>query len=278
MQTTSPALRSQPPLSTTSTSPSGAHRRSAPTNLRQKACRASKPSKPPAANSATSPSFSSAAANSGSGARLNLSSPTSSSPSAACASRPDSPSPSCSRWPSASAPTPRSSASSTASFSSRFPIPIPIELVALWLDAPGAAGLANFEAGLRLSPSMYFTFAEHNHASSRSASGSRAPRMSPASHNPSRLARWSISDGVLQTPRHSSGGRPLVFSAADQDPQRRQDGDAQLRLLAAALRRRPRRDRPQHPGRRANARDCRRDAARLPCRRSTTSISSFRSL
>ena len=46
------------------------------------------------------------------------------------------------------------------------PLPYPDsdQLVALWLDAPGAAGLSNFEAGLRLSPSMYFTFAENNHA------------------------------------------------------------------------------------------------------------------
>src|SRR5262249_11357071 len=44
------------------------------------------------------------------------------------------------------------------------PLPYPRsgELAGLWLDAPGAPGLANFETGLRLSPSMYFTFAEHN--------------------------------------------------------------------------------------------------------------------
>jgi predicted permease len=44
------------------------------------------------------------------------------------------------------------------------PLPYPDSdrLVALWLNAPGAGGLANFESGLRLSPSMYFTFREHN--------------------------------------------------------------------------------------------------------------------
>ncbi len=44
------------------------------------------------------------------------------------------------------------------------PLPYPRsdELVALWLNAPGAEGLANFQSGLRLSPSMYFTFREHN--------------------------------------------------------------------------------------------------------------------
>src|SRR5581483_994014 len=42
------------------------------------------------------------------------------------------------------------------------PYPQPEQLVAVWLHAPGAAGLANFAEGLRLSPSMYLTFAEHN--------------------------------------------------------------------------------------------------------------------
>ena len=36
------------------------------------------------------------------------------------------------------------------------------ELVALHQVAPGAEGLADFENGLLLSPSMYFTYAEHN--------------------------------------------------------------------------------------------------------------------
>ena len=36
------------------------------------------------------------------------------------------------------------------------------ELVALHQIAPGAEGLADFESGLLLSPSMYFTYAEHN--------------------------------------------------------------------------------------------------------------------
>ena len=36
------------------------------------------------------------------------------------------------------------------------------ELVALHQIAPGAEGLANFESGLLLSSSMYFTYSEHN--------------------------------------------------------------------------------------------------------------------
>jgi hypothetical protein len=44
------------------------------------------------------------------------------------------------------------------------PLPYPDaeQLVAVRLIAPGAAGLADFSSGLRLSPSMYFTFAEQN--------------------------------------------------------------------------------------------------------------------
>src|SRR5690242_11503257 len=36
------------------------------------------------------------------------------------------------------------------------------ELVALHQIAPGAPGLADFENGLLISPSMYFTYSEHN--------------------------------------------------------------------------------------------------------------------
>ena len=42
------------------------------------------------------------------------------------------------------------------------PYPNPEELVGVRQTAPGAAGLANFVDGLRLSPSMYFTYAEQN--------------------------------------------------------------------------------------------------------------------
>lgn len=43
------------------------------------------------------------------------------------------------------------------------PLPYPDSgrLAALWLDAP-SGGLSNFTEGLDLSPSMYFTFREHN--------------------------------------------------------------------------------------------------------------------
>jgi predicted permease len=44
------------------------------------------------------------------------------------------------------------------------PLPYPDSdrLVAVWHDAPGAPGLITVSGGLRTSPSMYFTYAEHN--------------------------------------------------------------------------------------------------------------------
>src|SRR5580658_4646315 len=44
------------------------------------------------------------------------------------------------------------------------PLPYPESdrLVSIWLHAPGAAGITSFQEGLRLSPSMYLTYSEHN--------------------------------------------------------------------------------------------------------------------
>jgi hypothetical protein len=42
------------------------------------------------------------------------------------------------------------------------PYPVPQQLVSLHINAPGAPGLAEFRSELRLSASMYFTFATHN--------------------------------------------------------------------------------------------------------------------
>ena len=196
-----------------------------------------RPSKPRGANSATSHSSSSAAAKCGSGATLE-SHPCRSEihvpPPAQ--SHPDLPSPFFSLWPSASAPTPRSSASSTACSSSRCPIPTPTELVALWLNAPGAGGMANFADGLRLSPSMYFTFARTQ--PQLSVDGRLDPghgqryRPCPAGGGAHRAGqRWRAADA-----RRSSRSGPLVF-AGRPGSARRKDRDAELRLLAAAFRR-----------------------------------------
>ncbi len=97
------------------------------------------------------------------------------------------------------------------------PYPKPDELVALWLDAPGAPGLSNFQSGLRLSPSMYLTFSEHNQ--SFQSLGVWAPSTANVTGiaQPEQVHTLMISDGVLQT----LAVPPAVggwLTQADQDP------------------------------------------------------------
>ncbi len=99
------------------------------------------------------------------------------------------------------------------------PLPYPDsnQLVALWLDAPGAAGLSNFESGLRLSPSMYFTFAENNHAFQSLGVWVPSTANVTGIAQPEQAHTLEISDGILQTLEVP----PAVgrwFSARDQDP------------------------------------------------------------
>ena len=97
------------------------------------------------------------------------------------------------------------------------PYPDSGRLTALWLDAPGANGLANFNSGLRLSPSLFLTFAEHNH--SFQSMGIWAMRYATVTGiaQPDQADAALVSGGVLET----LGVRPETgqwFSAADQDP------------------------------------------------------------
>ncbi|MBV8817965.1 MAG: ABC transporter permease [Acidobacteriaceae bacterium] len=96
--------------------------------------------------------------------------------------------------------------------------PHPDQLVALRQLAPGAAGLANFTDGLRLSPSMYFTYAEHNQ--SFQALGvwisdrANVTRLA----EPEQVRVVAVSDGVLQALNVPPAlGRWL--SSGDQMPQ-----------------------------------------------------------
>jgi len=97
------------------------------------------------------------------------------------------------------------------------PYPEPEQLVALWLNAPGAPGLANFQNGLLLSPSMYFSFSEHNHAFK--SLGVFAPDTANVTGlaQPEQAHTLLVSDGVLQ----SLAIQPLLgrwLSREDQDP------------------------------------------------------------
>src|SRR5579872_5681239 len=73
------------------------------------------------------------------------------------------------------------------------------ELVALHQTAPGAAGLAAFENGLLLSPSMYFTYSDHNQTFQ--SLGVWIPGIGNVTGRaePEQVRTLSISDGLLQT-------------------------------------------------------------------------------
>jgi putative ABC transport system permease protein len=76
--------------------------------------------------------------------------------------------------------------------------PHPDELIAIRQVAPGAAGLANVSDGLLLSPSMYFTYAEHNRTFQ--AMGVWVPGAANVTGlaEPEQVRVISVSDGVLQ--------------------------------------------------------------------------------
>jgi predicted permease len=91
------------------------------------------------------------------------------------------------------------------------------ELVALHQTAPGAAGLADFENGLLLSPSMYFTYAEQNRTFQSLGVWVTGTANVTGLAEPEQVRTVYVSDGVLQalgTP--SKVGRWL--SEADQNP------------------------------------------------------------
>jgi putative ABC transport system permease protein len=91
------------------------------------------------------------------------------------------------------------------------------ELVSLHQIAPGAAGLADFENGLLLSPSMYFTYAEQNRTFQSLGVWSTGTANVTGLGDPEQVRTVEVSDGVLQ----ALGTPPGVgrwFSAADQIP------------------------------------------------------------
>jgi predicted permease len=73
------------------------------------------------------------------------------------------------------------------------------ELVALHQIAPGAEGLADFENGLLLSPSMYFTYAEQNRTFQSLGVWDANPANVTGLAEPEQVRTIGVSDGVLQT-------------------------------------------------------------------------------
>ncbi|WP_433972356.1 ADOP family duplicated permease [Tunturiibacter lichenicola] len=79
------------------------------------------------------------------------------------------------------------------------PYPEPDQLVSLWLEAPGAAGLANVTDGLHLSSSMYFTFSEQNRTFQSLGVWTTDSANVTGLAKPEEVRAALVSDGVLQT-------------------------------------------------------------------------------
>ena len=99
------------------------------------------------------------------------------------------------------------------------PLPYPDadDLVAVWNRAPGAPGLADISGGLRLSPSMYVTYAEGNRTFEHIGIWSPRPAAVTGVSEPEQVRSIAVSDGTLQ----ALGVPPQLgrwFSAADQNP------------------------------------------------------------
>ncbi len=79
------------------------------------------------------------------------------------------------------------------------PYPEPDRLVALWMNAPGAAGLSNFVNGLHLSASMYFTFSEQNRTFASMGIWTPGTASVTGLAQPEEVRAIAMTDGVLET-------------------------------------------------------------------------------
>jgi predicted permease len=99
------------------------------------------------------------------------------------------------------------------------PLPYPgsERLVALWLNAPGADGMADFSNGLLVSPSMFLTFSGRNRTFESLGVWTSGTANVTGIARPEEVRTALISDGVLQTlDVPAAAGR--WFSQTDQDP------------------------------------------------------------
>jgi predicted permease len=95
--------------------------------------------------------------------------------------------------------------------------PEPQQLVAMRLNAPGAPGLTDFRDELRLSSSMYLTFAVHNHSFQSMGVWLPGTASITGIAQPEQVNTAVISDGVLQT-LNAPAAVGQWLTAADQDP------------------------------------------------------------
>src|SRR5207249_8447444 len=89
------------------------------------------------------------------------------------------------------------------------------ELVAVWHKAPGAAGLSTISGDLRLSPSMYFTYAERNRTFQAFGLWFAASNTVTGLAEPEQVPTLLITDGTLQ----ALGVQPVLgrwLAAGDQ--------------------------------------------------------------
>jgi putative ABC transport system permease protein len=94
--------------------------------------------------------------------------------------------------------------------------PEPQQLVSLHLNAPGAPGLAEFRTELRLSASMYFTFATHNRAFQSVGVWGPGTASITGLAQPEQVNTAQISSGVLET-LNVPALHGQWLTAADQD-------------------------------------------------------------
>jgi predicted permease len=80
------------------------------------------------------------------------------------------------------------------------PLPYPqsSELVAIWHTAPGAAGMSNLTGDLRLSPSMYYTYAEQNRTFQHLGVWFAGKSTVTGVGEPEQVSSLIVSDGVLE--------------------------------------------------------------------------------
>ena len=97
------------------------------------------------------------------------------------------------------------------------PYPEPQQLVSLHLNAPGAPGLAEFRSELRLSASMYFTFATHNRTFQSMGVWGPGTASITGLAQPEQVNTAQISGGVLET-LNVPAFLGQWLTAADQDP------------------------------------------------------------
>lgn len=96
------------------------------------------------------------------------------------------------------------------------PYPEPQQLVSLHINAPGAPGLAEFRNELRLSASMYFTFATHNRVFQSMGVWGPGTASITGIAQPEQVNTAQISDGVLET-LNVPAVNGQWLTAADQD-------------------------------------------------------------